>query len=75
MLYFKHNVPTWERTIRIAAGLLLAGLTALSSGTPYVAPALTWLGLAGGILLAITGVVGFCPMCAMVGRRPIVNSK
>jgi hypothetical protein len=75
MLYFKHNVPTWERTIRIVAGLVLGGLAVLFSGTPYVAPALTWLGLAGGIMLAMTGFIGFCPMCAMVGRRPIVNSK
>jgi hypothetical protein len=72
MLYFKHNLPAWERAIRIVAGLLLAGMAMLFSGA---LPALTWLGFASGTMLAITGFIGFCPMCAMVGRRPIVSRK
>jgi CDP-diglyceride synthetase len=69
MFYFKRNLPMWERTIRVTAGLAFAGTAILFSGTPAVTPALTWLGAAGGIMLAAIGFVGYCPMCAMVGRR------
>jgi len=31
----------------------------------------SWIGLGTGLMLAVTGFVGFCPMCAMVGRRSI----
>jgi len=63
MLYRK-NVPNLERAIRAIAGLALA------------AAGVVLLGHAGSILLIVTGVAtvftgffGFCPACAMVGRR------
>jgi hypothetical protein len=30
-----------------------------------------WIAVAGGLTFAVTGLVGFCPMCAMVGRKPV----
>ena len=30
-----------------------------------------WIGIAAGLMFAVTGLVGFCPMCAMVGRKPV----
>ena len=63
MLYRK-NVPGWERWTRVAAGVLMAvcGL--------YFLPG-TMLGYlaATGVFIALTGFVGFCPMCYVVGRR------
>jgi hypothetical protein len=64
MLYVK-NVPAWERAARVAAGLAmiacgLLGLKGLAIG--YLIAAV------GGFTL-LTGFVGFCPMCAMAGRR------
>lgn len=64
MLYVK-NVPTMERVIRILMGLGLLG------------GALTWMGatptgwtLGGiGMMAALSGLVGWCPMCAMAGRK------
>jgi hypothetical protein len=30
-----------------------------------------WLLAAGGVMVVATGMVGFCPACALVGRRAI----
>lgn len=71
MMYFKTNLPGWERAIRIAMGVMLASLAYLfgpSSGW-------TWAGITMGIMLAGSGFIGFCPMCAMVGRRYVGNDK
>jgi hypothetical protein len=67
MFYFKTNVPGWERFLRVAAGIAVAVLAY------YFARAELglWLGVAGGLMFAVTGLVGFCPMCAMVGRKPV----
>jgi hypothetical protein len=66
MLYFKVNVPGWERMLRIAAGVAVAILAALYANMPAV----VWIGIAGGLMFALTGLVGFCPMCALAGRKP-----
>lgn len=67
--FYVKNVPGWERVLRVLAGLVGAGL-ALASLPGLVG----WLvaGIALGI--AVSGLVGFCPMCAMVGRRLTDNS-
>ena len=64
MLYRK-NLPGWERAMRavggaamIACGLL--GLPGMSIG---------YLIAAAGAVTVMTGFFGFCPMCAMVGRK------
>ncbi|HEX7867193.1 MAG TPA: DUF2892 domain-containing protein [Variovorax sp.] len=66
MLYAK-NLPGWERALRIAMGLVGLVFAAIGWGTAgfglAVAIALT------GAVLALTGLFGFCPMCAMVGRK------
>ena len=63
MLYVK-NLPLWERSLRIGAGIVLAAYALLSMGG-----VIGWIVLAGGIGLALTGIFGFCPACALVGRR------
>jgi hypothetical protein len=65
MLYVK-NLPAWERAVRVVAGLAmigcgLFGLKGLAIG---------YLIAAVGASTLLTGFVGFCPMCAMAGRRP-----
>jgi len=66
VLYLKRNVPGWERAARLAAGLAVAGLAIAFARTPLG----TWLGIAGGAVFAVTGLIGYCPMCAMIGRKP-----
>lgn len=63
MLYVK-NVPTWERVLRVVLGLMALGFTAMSWGSPMAMGA----GMVGA-MLSLTGLVGFCPMCALLGRK------
>ena len=65
MFFFKRNLPMWERGIRILSGAAVGWLVAngMTSGT------LTWLAIATAATLVSTAFVGFCPACAMMGRR------
>ena len=67
MLYIKTNLPGWERALRVAMGVIIA-VTAFQFAPSAL---LSWIGIGMGIMLTMTGFVGFCPMCAMVGRRSI----
>ena len=60
---FAANVPLIERAIRILIGAGLAAFAFLA-----LAPA-NLLVAAMGLCVAATGLVGFCPACALAGRR------
>jgi hypothetical protein len=64
MLYVK-NVPAWERVVRVVAGLAMIGCGLLG----LKGSAIGYLIAAVGAVTLLTGFVGFCPMCAMGGRR------
>lgn len=64
MLYIK-NVPNWERAVRVIMGMLAIAFAAMNWGVSGIS---VGVGVAGA-MLAMTGFVGFCPMCAMVGRK------
>jgi hypothetical protein len=60
-MFYTQNVPNWERAIRVIISFAGA-ISAYHAG----------LGLIVTILIAsfsLTGFFGFCPMCAMVGRK------
>lgn len=63
-MFYVKNVPGWERVLRVVVGLAVvyAGLVLLG-GVWGTVVALS----AAGIVAS--GLIGFCPMCAMVGRR------
>jgi hypothetical protein len=63
-MFYVKNVPQWERVLRIVMGLMALGFAAMSWGAPLAVGA----GVMGAVL-AMTGLFGFCPMCAMVGRK------
>ena len=65
MFFLKRNLPTWERALRIIAGVAVGAAVAggLTTGT------VTWIALATAATLVLTAFVGFCPACAMAGRR------
>jgi len=70
MLYRK-NVGTKEAWARALAGALLAGYGLVQHGlTP---PGLVLA--ASGAFTALTGVFGFCPACALVGRKPVGDGR
>jgi hypothetical protein len=69
MIYAK-NVPGWERVLRIIVGLAVVAFSILTfKGVVGIVIALA----AAGIV--ISGLVGFCPACAMVGRRLAKQQK
>jgi hypothetical protein len=64
-MFYVKNVPAWERIVRIVMGLMALGFTAMNwGGSPLAIGAGTM-----GAMLSMTGLIGFCPMCAMVGRK------
>jgi hypothetical protein len=64
-MIFKRNVPSWERGLRAACGVVLLVVAA----TMPLAGWLLWAVLAGGAGLLVSALAGFCPACALVGRR------
>ena len=64
-MFYVKNVARWERVVRVVAGVAMIlcgflGLQGLAIG----------YGIAGvGVVTLLTGFFGFCPMCALVGRR------
>jgi hypothetical protein len=65
MFHFKRNLPFWERALRIGSGILL--VLAVMNG--YMQGLLIWAVYGTAVTLLLTAFVGFCPACAMVGRR------
>ena len=62
---FKRNIPGWERALRAALGI---GLLALVWMVPLTSLVGWAVGLGGGVM-ALSAVMGFCPACALAGRR------
>lgn len=64
-MIFQKNLPLWERTLRTCIGLALAIGALLMPTEPW----LKWVLVASGVSFVAMGFVGFCPMCAMFGRK------
>ena len=70
-MFYRKNLPGWERAMRSVGGVVM-----IAYGLSPACPALSMPGTMAGYLIAGTGAVailtgffGFCPMCAMVGRK------
>lgn len=64
-MFYVKNVPNWERVLRVIVGLMSLSYAVMNwSGSSLAIGA----GVIGA-MLAMTGLFGFCPMCAMVGRK------
>ncbi|WP_425228468.1 YgaP-like transmembrane domain [Sphingomonas sp.] len=63
MLY-RNNLPTWERLVRIGGAVLMAACAWHFWGRPVG----TVFSVAAASA-ALTSVFGFCPACALAGRR------
>ncbi len=64
-MFFQKNLPAVERAIRFVIGLSIIALGTLFAPNEW----LKWSAVAAGAMAACTGFIGFCPMCAMVGRK------
>lgn len=63
-MIYRKNIRQWEQWSRVAGGLALAVWALVTLGGPWGA-----LVAASGAGLAVTGLVGWCPACALAGRR------
>jgi hypothetical protein len=64
-MLFRKNLPARERAIRLFIGLSLMCVGMLFAPEAWM----KWSALAGGAMAACTGFIGFCPMCAVAGRK------
>jgi hypothetical protein len=64
MFYIK-NVPVWERVLRITIGLGLVLYVLLGQPAMFI----SGLSLFSAAFVVLTGFFGWCPMCALVGRK------
>jgi hypothetical protein len=63
-MFYAKNVPGWERVVRVILGVVVVALSlALLKGVLGIVVAIA----AAGIV--VSGLVGFCPACAMLGRK------
>jgi len=62
-LYVK-NVPPVERVVRVVVSVAAAGAALALLPQPW-----SFIGAASALGFSVTGFVGFCPACALYGRR------
>ena len=62
--FYVKNVPGWERALRVLLSLAAVAFALTSLPRPW-----DWVVAVSAIGVAATGLVGFCPMCALVGRK------
>ena len=69
MIYPK-NVPYVERVLRIIIGIVLIGLAIFSGSLLQGATPLGITVIAlSAVFVIVTGFVGWCPACALIGRK------
>ena len=71
MFFLQRNLPAWERAVRLGGGLVLAFASVLwlPGGWP------AWAGLAAALMMGLTGLGGFCPACALAGRKTVGKTR
>ena len=62
MAFYRKNIGGAQQLARIVTGAA-AGIAALW----YLGGTAGYAGLAAGLMFAATGIVGYCPMCAVAG--------
>ena len=64
-MFYRKNLPGWERAVRTIGGVAM-----IAYGLLGMAGTMAGYLIAGtGAVAIATGFFGFCPMCAMVGRK------
>ena len=64
-MFYVKNVPTWERVLRVLVSIFAFYFAYQNWGQSNLAVALGFV----GAIMAMSGLMGYCPMCAMVGRK------
>jgi len=63
---YRKNMRSLEQSARILFGCLIA----ICGWMLFGQRAMGWVLIASGVMTAATGVFGYCPACALGGRRP-----
>lgn len=63
-MFYVKNVPAGERVLRV-----VCGAAAAVAGVALLGGTAGWLVAAGAVGLVASGLFGFCPACALVGRK------
>jgi hypothetical protein len=69
-MFYPKNVPNIERILRTVLGLAMIVLALF--GAPLIgtlSPIVAGVVILSAITLIVTGFIGWCPACAMVGRK------
>ena len=68
MAFYRKNIGGLHQVTRI-----ILSLAVVVAAVVYLSGIAAWLAIAGAIAFALTGVVGYCPMCAAggIGRRDL----
>ena len=69
-MFYVKNVPGWERFVRIISGVVGAVLSIV-----FLKGLLGVIGAVVAAGITVSGLVGFCPACAIVGRRLAKQQK
>lgn len=62
MAFYRKNIGGLHQAVWVAAGIAMA-----VAASVYLTGAAAWLMAVGGAGFALTGLVGYCPMCAIAG--------
>jgi len=62
MAFYRKNIGGLHQMVRVAAGIAVT-----VAALVYLAGPAAWLIALSGAVFALTGLVGYCPMCAMAG--------
>jgi hypothetical protein len=70
-MFYRKNMGSKESWVRVIGGALI-----VARPLTQIGPTLLGLVLAiSGVLTASTGMSGFCPACAMAGRKPLEGPR
>jgi len=70
-MFYRRNVGSKEGWGRVVVGVLMVVGSLTLIGTTNLGLVLA----ASGVVTALTGLLGFCPACAMVGRRSLEGPR
>lgn len=68
-MFYQKNLPLRERVLRVLAGSIAIAITLSLSLSGWLSALL--IASAGAFLFF--GFIGFCPLCALAGRKPVAR--
>lgn len=64
-MFYQKNLPLWERVLRVLIGIIVIAVTLSLSLDGWMKALI----IASAAIFLFFGFIGFCPMCAMAGRK------